>query len=50
MFFAELRELASWFKDLLNLVGDWEGYRVTSVTREPDNGDAPETIRLRLEP
>ena len=37
-------------KDLLNLVGDWEGYRVTSVTREPAHGDAPETIRVRLEP
>lgn len=37
-------------KDLLNLVGDWEGYRVTSVTREPAQGDLPETIRVRLEP
>jgi len=37
-------------KDLLNLVGDWEGYRVSSVTREPAQGDQPEIIRVRLEP
>lgn len=37
-------------KELLNLVGDWKGYRVASVTREPATESHPETIRIRLEP
>ena len=36
--------------ELLNLVGEWEGYRVTEVSREPAQEDQPETIRIHLEP